>query len=395
MGSSPFAHGPPDMLVKLLSRYRGSTYGALAGFLLLAAVPWFISDFQVSLLSKFLTFAIVAIAIDLIWGYAGILSIGHGVFFGLGAYAFGMYLKLEAAGTQLPDFMAWSGLKLLPWFWGPFADPAVAIAMVFIAPMAVGGLFGFLAFRSGIQGVYFSIVTQALALVLSILLIGQQPYFGGTNGLTNFSTVFGLPLVDPDVQFGLYYVALAGVAIAFLVGLVLTRSRYGLLLVALRDNPNRVRALGYNPVAINVLVFTISAGLAGMAGAIFAPIVGIVSPAMIGVVPSIEMVIWVAVGGRGTLIGPIIGALLVNGAKSSLSESFPLFWQYFLGALFIGSVLLFPAGIIGTLNDAIRRWGPNRLRLAGVESELGSASAGSMSEREPATITAAPARGES
>jgi urea transport system permease protein len=385
------------MLIKLFSRTRGSTYVATAGLLLLAIVPWFLADFHVSLLAKFLAFAIVAIAIDLIWGYAGILSIGHGVFFGLGAYAFGMYLKLEAAGSQLPDFMAWSGLKSLPWFWGPFADPAVAIAMVFLAPMAVGALFGFLTFRSGIQGVYFSIVTQALALVLSILLIGQQPYFGGTNGLTNFSTVFGLPLVDPDVQFGLYYVALAGVVLAFVVGSVLTRSRYGLLLVALRDNPNRVRALGYSPVAINVLVFTISAGLAGMAGAIFAPIVGIVSPAMIGVVPSIEMVIWVAVGGRGTLLGPVIGAILVNGAKSSLSESFPLIWQYFLGAMFIGSVLLFPAGIVGTLTMGLRRWLPKRAGEPSVEAtpfERLAASESLVPEREAAAIAGAPARGE-
>src|SRR5438552_12996917 len=171
----------------------------IVGFVMLAVLPPFLSDFHVSLLAKFLCFAIVAISLDLIWGYAGILSIGHGVFFGLGAYAFGMYLKLEAAGSKLPDFMAWSGLSALPWFWGPFVDPPVAMSMALVAPMAVGALLGFLAFRSGIVGVYFSIVTQALALILALLLVGQQPYFGGTNGLTNFSTVFGLPLNDPNV----------------------------------------------------------------------------------------------------------------------------------------------------------------------------------------------------
>lgn len=348
------------MLVNRLLSLRGSTYAAAAGFAFLAMIPFVLTDFQVSLLAKFLCFAIVAISLDLIWGYAGILSIGHGVFFGLGAYAFGMYLKLEAAGSRLPDFMAWSGLTALPWFWRPFADPPVALLMVFLAPMIVGAILGFLTFRSGIVGVYFSIVTQALALILALLLVGQQPYFGGTNGLTNFSTIFGLPLVDPNVQLNLYYVALGGVLLAFVVCALLTRSRFGLLLVALRDDVRRVRAFGYNPVAINVLVFTISAGLAGMAGALFAPIVGIVSPAMIGVVPSIEMVIWVAVGGRASLIGPVIGAILVNGAKSTLSESFPLIWQYFLGALFIGSVLFFPNGIYGFFRWAGERWLPAR-----------------------------------
>jgi urea transport system permease protein len=264
--------------------------------------------------------------------------------------------------------MAWSGLTELPWFWRPFQDPAVAILMVFLAPMAVGATLAYLSFRSGITGVYFSIVTQALALILALLLVGQQPYFGGTNGLTNFSTMFGLPLIDPTVQFNLYYVALGGLLLAFFVCAALVRSRFGLLLVALRDDSRRVRAFGYNPVAINVLVFTISAGLAGMAGALFAPTVGIVSPAMIGVVPSIEMVVWVAVGGRGTLLGPIIGALLVNGAKSSLSESFPIFWQYFLGALFIGSVLFFPYGIYGFFSRMGTRWRRSRSEELDVEA---------------------------
>ncbi len=347
-------------MLAILTR-RGSLSIATGGLLLLAIVPWFLSDFHVSLLAKFLCFAIVAISLDLIWGYAGILSIGHGVFFGLGAYAFGMYLKLEAAGSKLPDFMAWSGLTALPWFWGPFREVAFALAMVFVAPMAVGALLGFLAFRSGMLGVYFSIVTQALALILGLLLVGQQPYFGGTNGLTNFSMIFNLPLIDPNVQFALYYAALGGLTLAFVVCAALTRSRFGLLLIAMRDDPRRVRAFGYNPVAVNVLVFTISAGLAGMAGALFAPIVGIVSPAMIGVVPSIEMVIWVAVGGRGTLVGPVLGALLVNGAKSGLSESFPLIWQYFLGAMFVGSVLFFPRGIYGSLQSVVARLREGRM----------------------------------
>ena len=338
-----------------LLRARGGGTAGLLGLLVLAVVPPLLSDFQLSLVAKFMVFAIVGVSLDLIWGYAGILSLGHGVFFGLGAYAFGMHLKLEAAGQKLPDFMAWSGLTALPWFWGPLADPAAALLLVFFAPMAVAALLSYLAFRSGIYGVYFAIVTQALALILSILLVGQQPYTAGTNGLTNFSTIFGLPIIDPDVQLALYYAALGCLAGAFGLCFLLTRSRFGLLLVALRDDPRRVRALGYDPVAINTLVFTISAGLAGMAGALFAPIVGIVAPAMVGVVPSIEMVIWVAVGGRATLAGPIVGAILVNGAKSGLSERFPEYWLYFLGALFIGSVLLFPNGVAGFVRSGVAR----------------------------------------
>jgi urea transport system permease protein len=333
-------------------RERLLLVGALA---LLALAPAVLSDFRLSLLAKFLAFAIVALSLDLVWGYGGILSLGHGVFFGLGAYAMAMYLKLEAAGDRLPDFMAWSGLSDLPWFWMPFSSPVFAIAMAIVVPLLLAALLGFLSFRSGIQGVYFSIVTQALALILSILLIGQQPFSGGTNGLTNFSTALGFPLIEQRVQVGLYYVALAGLAAAYLICRAITQSRFGLLLVALRDDPRRLRACGYNPVTVGMIAFAISAGLAGLAGAIFAPLVGIVSPAAVGVVPSIEMVIWVAIGGRGTLIGAILGALLVNAARSGLSESFPAIWQYFQGALFIGTVVLFKDGLVGFVRSGVDR----------------------------------------
>jgi urea transport system permease protein len=333
-------------------RERLLLVGALA---LLAVAPAVLSDFRLSLLAKFLAFAIVALSLDLIWGYGGILSLGHGVFFGLGAYAMAMYLKLEAAGNRLPDFMAWSGLSDLPWFWIPFSSPVFAITMAIVVPLLLAALLGFLSFRSGIQGVYFSIVTQALALILSILLIGQQPFSGGTNGLTNFSTALGFPLIEQRVQVGLYYVALAGLAAAYLLCRAITQSRFGLLLVALRDDPRRLRACGYNPVSVGMIAFAISAGLAGLAGAIFAPLVGIVSPAAVGVVPSIEMVIWVAIGGRGTLIGAILGALLVNAARSGLSESFPAIWQYFQGALFIGTVVLFKDGLVGFVRSGVGR----------------------------------------
>ena len=315
--------------------------------LALLLAPLVLSDFRVALLGKFLTFAILALSLNLIWGYAGMLSLGHGVFFGLGGYAMAMYLKLESAKGKLPDFMFWSGLEELPIFWAPFKYAWFALPMTFIVPAALAGALGYLVFRSRITGVYFALITQALALIVSILFIGQQPYTGGTNGITNYSTIFGFTLNSPSVQLTLYYATVLALLGAYLLCHWIISSRFGRLLVAMRDDENRVRFSGYNPAIMKTLVFCLSAGIAGVAGALFAPQVGIISPTMMGIVPSIEIAIWVAVGGRGALLGAVLGALVVNGAKSGLSESFPAIWQYFLGALFIGAVLLFPAGIMG------------------------------------------------
>jgi len=299
------------------------------------------------LLAKFLVFAIVALSVDLLWGYAGVLSLGHGVFFGLGAYAMAMYLKLEGAAGDLPDFMAWSGLKEMPWFWLPFQHAWIVLLAALLVPMLVAVVLGYFAFRSRVRDVYFSLVTQALALIVTILLVGQQPYTGGTNGMTNFQTILGQSLADRTTQIALYGVTVGVLIGCFALCLAITRSRFGRLLHALRDDENRLRFYGYEPVWIKLIVFAVSAGMAGLAGALFVPQVGIISPALIGIVPSIEMVIWVAVGGRGTLAGAVVGALVVNAAKSTLSESFPDVWQYFLGGLFIGVVLLFPDGLVG------------------------------------------------
>ncbi len=322
----------------------------LAPALMLAVLllaPSVLSDFRVALLGKFLTFAMLALSLNLIWGYAGMLSLGHGVFFGLGGYAMAMYLKLESAGGKLPDFMFWSGLTELPIFWAPFKYAWFAFPMTFIVPAVLAGALGYLVFRSRITGVYFALITQALALIVSILFIGQQAYTGGTNGITNYTTIFGHSLNAPSMQMTLYYVSVAALAVAYLLCWWLISSRLGRLLVAMRDDENRVRFSGYDPAVLKTIVFSLSAGIAGVAGALFTPQVGIISPSMMGIVPSIEIAIWVAVGGRGVLLGAIIGAIVVNGAKSGLSESFPAVWQYFLGLLFIGAVLLFPAGIMG------------------------------------------------
>ncbi len=338
----------------------------------LLVAPTVLSDFRIALLGKFLTFAMLAISLNLIWGYAGMLSLGHGVFFGLGGYAMAMYLKLESAGGKLPDFMFWSGLTELPFFWAPFKYAWFAIPMTFIVPAVLAGALGYLVFRSRITGVYFALITQALALIVSILFIGQQAYTGGTNGITNYTTIFGYPLNAPSMQLILYYASVAALTAAYLLCWWLISSRLGRLLVAMRDDENRVRFSGYDPAVLKTLVFSLSAGIAGVAGALFTPQVGIISPTMMGIVPSIEIAIWVAVGGRGVLLGAVIGAVVVNGAKSGLSESFPAVWQYFLGLLFIGAVLLFPTGIMGLLRGEgwQRPWWLSREQVRGAINRL-------------------------
>ena len=343
-----------DTVKSIKSKFLGN-WAVIATGLVLAAAPFFLSDFRLNLLGKFLTFAILALALDLIWGYTGILSLGQGLFFGLGAYGFAMYLKLEASGGILPDFMSWSGLTKLPWFWKPFASAWFAIPMAIIIPMALASILGFLTFRNRIKGVYFSILTQAMTLIFSILFVGQQQYTGGTNGITNLKTIFNLPLAEPSTHRILYYAALIGLAASYLLCHWLVRGRFGRILVAIRDGENRLRFSGYNPVPFKVFVFAVSAGLAALAGALFVPQVGIISPAMLGIVPSIEIAIWVAIGGRGTLIGAVIGTLLVSTAKSGFSESYPDIWSIFMGALFIGAVLLFPEGVVGVYNKLRQR----------------------------------------
>ena len=337
--------------------------------LTIVVAPLVLSEFRLALLAKFLTLAIVALAIDVAWGYTGMLSLGHGVFFGLGAYALAMHMKLEAAKDGLPDFMGWSGLRELPWFWALFEHAWFALLMVVMLPALLASALGFLVFRGRIQGVYFSIITQALALIATLVFVGQQAYTGGTNGVTNFGTLFGLPLMDSAIQTGLFALTVAVLGLVYLLLRWFTGSRAGNVLVAIRDGEDRLRFFGYDPAAIKLGVFVLSAAIAGLAGALYVPQVGIISPANMGIVPSIEMVIWVAVGGRGTLIGPIVGALLVNSAKSGLSESFPDVWQYFLGALFIGAVVLFPDGLVGAARRGMRalRIGHAKADSAGVD----------------------------
>ena len=330
--------------------------------------PFHVPNFTLNLFGKFLTYAILALGLDLLWGYAGVLSLGHGVFFGLGAYAMGMHLMLEI-GTQsvyqnaLPDFMVWNQVKTLPLFWRPFHSAIFTIVAIMAVPALVGFAFGFLAFRSRIRGVYFSIITQALALSAWLVFNRNEMNLGGTNGLADFKTIFGFRLNQPSTQRGLYVITALTLIAGFLLCRWITRTRAGKVLVAIRDSETRVLFSGYAPANYKLFVFVVSAVLAGVSGALYAPQVGIITPAKMGVLPSIEMVVWVAAGGRGTLIGAVVGAFGVNWIQSWLTTSYPDLWLLFLGALFMSVVLFFPDGVVGAaarLVDTLKRLVPLR-----------------------------------
>lgn len=319
-----------------------------------------LSDFYLNLFGKFLAYAILALGIDLIWGYTGILSLGQGVFFGLGAYVMGMHLMLAIGKrgvyqSTLPDFMVWNQVKELPLFWKPFYSFGFTMAAVFLVPALFALVFGFLAFRSRIRGVYFAIITQALALVMWLLFNRNELNLGGTNGLTDFKVLLGFDLLSPSTQRGLYITTALCLMGSYLLCRWITKSRLGKVLTATRDNEHRVRFSGYSPSNYKLFVFVVSAALAGLAGALYVPQVGIITPSQIGVFPSIEMVVWVAVGGRGILIGAVVGTIGVNWARSFLTTAYPDLWLIFLGALFVGVVLFIPDGIIGYLRNLLLR----------------------------------------
>jgi len=323
---------------------------ALAAF---AAAPFFLSSYDLSLTGRFLALSLTAMGLVLLWGEGGILSLGQGVFFGLGGYALAMHLKLVGleSGEVMPDFMVWSNVKELPWWWAIFKSPLVAVAGVILVPAILAAAFGWLVFRRRIGGVYFALITQALALAFATLLISQQAFTGGFNGLTNYKTLFGFNMNSEGFAHGLYWATLAVVALAFLGGWALLRSRFGKLLRATRDNTNRVRFLGYDPTPIKIIAFSVAGVFAGLSGALFALHAGVISPALVGVVPSIEMVVWAAVGGRASLGGAIAGALLVNFAKDKISSVLPEFWLYALGLIFILVVTVLPKGVAGMIPE--------------------------------------------
>ena len=332
-------------------------------FVFLAVVPLFMSPFRVNMFGKYMCFALVALGIDMIWGYTGILSLGHGVYFGIGAYCMAMHLKLEASGGALPDFMSWSGVTELPAFWKPFAGNVFTVISIIALPVILAAVIGTLTFLNRIKGVYFSILSQALAYALATFLIGRQEFFGGSNGLTGFTKIFGVSLSSQSTKYVLFYVTLAALVICFLVCRYLVGKRFGRVCLAVRDAENRARFTGYSPAKYKVFVYCLSAALAGIAGALYVPQVGIVSPTDIGITPSTEMVIWTAIGGKATLIGPVLGAILVNLLKSIISENFPSVWQFFLGFICVAVILLLPGGLV-SLKDI-----PSKIKAAKEKKE--------------------------
>ncbi len=319
-----------------------------------------LSDFRLNQFGKFLAFAILALGLDLIWGYCGVLSLGQGVFFGLGAYCMGMYLALQIGsesvyGSDLPDFMVWTQVKELPLFWYPFKSFWGGFFGAILVPVLFATLFGFLAFRSRIKGVYFAIITQALAFAAWLVFNRNETRLGGTNGLTDFKQLIGFRLSDPSTQRGLYLVTVLALGAAYLLCRYIVASRAGKVLIAIRDSESRVTFSGYTPWMYKLFVFVVAAGLAGLAGMLYVPQVGIITPAQIGVLPSLEVVIWVAVGGRGTLIGAIVGAVAVNYGRSVLTNYFPEAWPFILGGLFVIVVTMFPDGLIGMIRKLTAR----------------------------------------
>jgi len=319
-----------------------------------------VSDYVITVGGKIMCYAIVAVAMDLIWGYGGILSLGHGLFFALGGYALGMYL-MRGIGrdgvyqSDLPDFMVFLDWKALPWFWRGSDHLAWALLMVVLVPAALALVFGAFAFRSRIKGVYLSIITQALTFAAMLLFFRNETGFGGNNGFTDFKRIVGFPIAAPATRVALFMLTAATLAATLLVGRALVASRFGRVLSAIRDAESRAMFLGYDPLWYKLFVWTLSAVLCAVAGALYVPQVGIINPSEMSPANSIEIAIWVAVGGRGTLVGAVAGAALVNLAKSWFTVAFPEFWLFFLGLLFIGVTLFLPDGVVGLARRLFRR----------------------------------------
>jgi urea transport system permease protein len=330
--------------------------------LLLVVLPLALSEFRLSLLAKYLCFAFPAIGIVLIWGYGGILSLGQGIFFGLGSYMMAMFLKLESTesgssaqalseffGSNLPDFMVWNSVDKLPWWWDPFHSIWFTIPAILILPTLLAFILAYLNFRKRVGGVYFSIITLALASIMAIVIVGQQGVTGGINGITDFKSVLGISLEAEGIRTKLYFLTVALLLLALLASRFIVKSRLGKILVAIRDREDRVRFSGYDSAMFKAFIFAVAALLAAVGGALFTVQVGLASPSLVGIVPSIEMVIYAAVGGRLSLIGAVYGAVLVGAAKTYFSENFVEYWLYFIGSLFTVVVMFLPQGLAGLL----------------------------------------------
>lgn len=346
--------------------------------LLAVVLPLALDIFRLNLIGKYLTYAFVAVGLVMVWGYGGVLSLGQGVFFGLGGYAMAMFLKLEASDPVstkiqstpgIPDFMDWNQITELPTFWLPFKNLPLSLIAVIAVPTLLAWIISYAMFKRRVGGVYFAIITQAVALILTVLIIGQQGYTGGVNGMTDLKTVLGWDTRTDSAKYILYYVCVALLIGAILLCRWIQTSKVGTLLLAMRDKEDRVRFSGYDVADFRIFVFCLAAGLSGIGGALFSLQVGFMSPSFVGIVPSIEMVIFAAVGGRMSLVGAVYGTLLVNAGKTYFSESFPDAWLFLMAALFIGVTMAFPMGLAGVWEEHIVPWWRARrqaLREAGM-----------------------------
>ena len=331
--------------------------------------------YVMSLLGKYMCYALLALAVDLVWGYCGILSLGHGAFFALGGYAMGMYLMRQIGSrgvygnAELPDFMVFLNWKELPWYWYGFDVFPFAMLMVLVVPGLLAFVFGWFAFRSRVTGVYLSIITQAMTYALLLAFFRNDMGFGGNNGLTDFKDILGFSVQADGTRAALFFASVAAVAIGFVIARAVTRSKLGKVLIAVRDAESRTRFLGYRVEHYKLFVWVLSAMMAGVAGALYVPQVGIINPGEFAPANSIELVIWVAVGGRGTLIGAVLGAVLVNFAKTWFTGVFPEFWLFALGGLFVAVTLFLPRGIVGTVGHG---WNALRQRRRSARAEEGT-----------------------
>ncbi|HYD33655.1 MAG TPA: urea ABC transporter permease subunit UrtC [Methylophilaceae bacterium] len=345
-----------ETLNRLLGGRQGAIGLAVLAALILVLLPLMLDPFRLGLVGKYITYAFVAVSLVLLWGNGGILSLGQGIFFGLGGYCMAMFLKLEASDPVstaiqttpgIPDFMDWNQITALPWFWEPFKSLPLTILAILVIPTLFAFIIGYAMFKRRVGGVYFAIITQAIALILSILIIGQQGYTGGVNGITDLKTMLGWDIRSESAKYILYYVN-AGLLIGcILLSRYILSSKFGMLLLAMRDKEERVRFSGYDVSNFKIFIFCVSALISAIGGAMFTLQVGFMSPSFIGIVPSIEMVIFAAVGGRMSLIGAVYGALLVSFGKTMFSETYPEMWLFLMGGLFIAVVMFFPNGLAG------------------------------------------------
>jgi urea transport system permease protein len=346
---------------------------ALVALLILVVLPLSLDIFRLNLVGKYLTYAFVAVGLVLCWGYTGVLSLGQGVFFGLGGYCMAMFLKLEASSAAntkiqstpgIPDFMDWNQLTELPFFWQPFHSLTLTIIAVILVPTIVAFILGAAMFKRRVGGVYFAIITQALAAVMTILIVGRQGYTGGINGITDLRTLLGWDIRTDHAKYILYFVCCGSLIGSMLLARFVLASKLGRILVAVRDKEDRVRFSGYDVASFKIFVFCLASAFAAVGGAMFTLQVGFMSPSFVGIVPSIEMVIFCAVGGRHSLVGAVMGTLLVNWGKTVFSESFPQLWLFAMGGLFIAVVLAFPRGLAGLVTDQLLP-ALGRLRIGG------------------------------